>query len=77
MSKNKRGFGSWKDVDDYVLGPISGPLTDLLEYLTPERKDRELIEKERLEKEAEEKYYEDIKKRRKARYEALKEKYKD
>lgn len=53
MSKAKRGFGSWKDVDDFIMEPISGPLTDLLEYLTLERKDRDLIKKERLEKEAE------------------------
>lgn len=50
MSKAKRGFGSWKDVDDFIMEPISGPLTDLLEYLTPERKDRDLIKKRTLRK---------------------------
>jgi len=65
---------SWKQLDNEILDPIADKLTDALDYFTPERK--ELGRKPSSESE-EDKYFEELSKKRKARYEALKEKYKD
>jgi len=70
MSKNKLS-DSWKKYEEDLIEPISDKFTDVVEYITPQRKSRDKAPNE------EEAYFEEIKKKKKARYEALKEKYKD
>jgi len=65
---------NWKDLDEEVLGGLAGSLTDVVDYLTPERKERS---RKPSAQEEEDEYFEELRKKRKARYEALKEKYKD
>lgn len=67
---------NWKRLDDEIVGSISDKLTDVVEYLTPQRKERKRLGKP-AETEEEDPYLEEIKNRRRARYEVLKEKYKD
>lgn len=70
MSKNKLS-DSWKEYEEDLMEPISDKFTDVVEYITPQRKSRDKAPNE------EDTYFEKVKKKRKARYEALKEKYKD
>jgi hypothetical protein len=70
MSKNKLS-DSWKEYEKDLMEPISDKFTDVVEYLTPQRKSSSKAPNE------EEDYFKEVKKKRKARYEALKEKYKD
>jgi hypothetical protein len=65
---------NWKDLDKELLDPIADKLTSFLEYVTPERKERDRQPSSEQEEDA---YFEELRKKRKARYEALKEKYKD
>lgn len=69
-----RKENSWKQLDDELLGPIADKLTDFVDYITPERKERDRSPSSQEEEDA---YFEELAKKRKARYEALKEKYKD
>jgi hypothetical protein len=70
-NKNKN---NWKDLDKELLDPIADKLTSFVDYLTPERKDRDMLPPS---KEEEDAYFKELDKKRKARYEVLKEKYKD
>lgn len=63
----------WKQLENESLDGVSDVATDVYEALT-KRKDRSPASKDENEEDA---YLEDIKKKRKARYEVLKEKYKD
>lgn len=60
-----------KKLDEDIMEDISDKATDVFNYLMPKRKDRSIASED---SDAD---IEEIKKRRKARYEALKEKYKD
>ncbi len=61
----------WKQLETDSLGDISDVATDVFNAVT-KRKDRSIASEEE-----EDPYFEDLKKKRRARYEALKEKYKD
>lgn len=73
----KSSESSWKRLDEEALEPISDKLTGLFEFLTPERKERPEIGRKPSSEEQSDEYMEDLRRKRKARYEALKEKYKD
>lgn len=73
----KSSESSWKRLDEQALEPISDRLTGLFEFLTPERKERDNSGRKPSSEEESDEYMEDLNKKRKARYEALKEKYKD
>lgn len=74
MRKPKDVDNNWKNLDRELLDPIADKLTTALEYLTPERKE---LDRKPSAQEEEDAYFEELRKKRKARYEALKEKYKD
>jgi hypothetical protein len=68
---NETKYGKrWKQLETDSLGDISDVATDVFNAVT-KRKDRSIASEE------EDPYFEDLKKKRRARYEALKEKYKD
>lgn len=63
----------WKQLENESLDDISDIATDVFEAVT-KRKDRSPASED---EETDDAYLEDLKKKRKARYEVLKEKYKD
>lgn len=63
----------WKQLENESLDDISDVATDVFEAVT-KRKDRSPASEDEKTDDA---YLEDLKKKRKARYEVLKEKYKD
>jgi len=72
--RKDRNLDSWKQLDKEILDPIADKLTDALEYFTPKRKE---LDRKPSAQEEEDKYFEELKQKKKARYEALKDKYKD
>lgn len=67
----------WKKLDDEIMEPISDKLTDLFEYLTPERKERKEVNRQPSSEEDSDEYMEELRRKRRARYEAIKKKYEE
>jgi hypothetical protein len=70
MGKKKLA-DSFKSYEEDLMEPISDKFTDVVDFLTPEIKIKEKPKNE------EEAYFDEIRKKRKARYEAIKKKYED
>jgi hypothetical protein len=73
MSNENKYSKKWKQLENESLDSISDVATDVFEAIT-KRKDRSPASED---EESDDAYLEEIKKKRKARYEVLKEKYKD
>lgn len=72
--KNKDGL----KLDEEIVGPLSDKLTDAFEYLMPQRKERKRTGRTPSSTEEEDdSYVKELRNRKRARYEALKEKYRD
>jgi hypothetical protein len=71
MKNDYKYAKKWKEMEEEMAEPISDVTTDAFEFLT-KRKDRDSLDKSEKDE-----YLEELKKKKKARYEALKEKYKD
>jgi hypothetical protein len=66
MKKN-----NWKKYEEDLMEPISDKLTDVVEYLVPDRKQRS---RGPAQEKQDDGYFEELKRRKRARYEALKNK---
>jgi hypothetical protein len=74
MSKDYKYAKKWKEMEEDMAEPVSDVATDVFNFIT-KRKDREAEDSSK--KAEEDAYLDEIKKKRKARYQILKEKYKD
>jgi hypothetical protein len=68
---------NWKQLEDEIMQPISDKATSLFELFSPERKERKESGRKPSSEDESAEYTDELYKKRKARYEALKEKYKD
>ena len=74
MKNDYKYAKKWRDIEENMAESISDVATDAFDFIT-KRKNREAEDSSK--NSEEDAYLEELEKKRKARYEALKEKYKD